>query len=135
VLRRPTRSSCRSVLLLGSAVLLLGGCASAQRPDVEQVATTFTDPAGDPEARCDLLAPATLKTFEESESGPCSEAIQQVPVGAGEVRSVEVWGGDAQVKLAGDTLFLTETHSGWRVTAAACRPHADAPYDCDVEGP
>jgi hypothetical protein len=131
VLRRPAPWGCL-VLLVGAAVLL-SGCSSAQRADVEAVATTFADPAGDPQTRCGLLAPTTLESFEESESAPCTEAIGQLPLEAGEVRSVEVWGGDAQVKLTGDTLFLTETHSGWRVTAAACRPEHEAPYDCEVE--
>jgi hypothetical protein len=132
VLPRSAPLTRRSLVLLGSTVLLLSGCSSAQRADVEQVATTFTDPSSDPEARCDLLAPATLDSFEQSTSAPCTEAIEQLPLDAGEVRSVEVWGADAQVKLGGDTLFLTETHSGWRITAAACRPQGDAPYDCEV---
>jgi hypothetical protein len=50
------------------------------------------------------------------------------------VESVEVWGRDAQVRLGGDTVFLTETDAGWRVTAA-CRPRGEAPYECQVEGP
>jgi hypothetical protein len=133
VLQRPAPPACRSLLLLGSAVLLVSGCSSAQRADVEQVATTFADPSGDPEARCDLLAPATRKSFEESRSTPCADTIGELPLGAGDVQSVEVWGGAAQVKLPGDTVFLTETHSGWRVTAAACRPQGEAPYDCEVE--
>lgn len=119
--------------VLACAALLLGGCSSASEADVEQVARTFADPAEDPAARCDLLAPETLATFEESEGAPCAEAITQLPTDAGDVRSVEVWGRDAQVKLTGDTVFLTETRAGWRVTAAACRAQADAPYDCEVE--
>jgi hypothetical protein len=123
------------LLLAGSAVLLLSGCSSAQEADAGRVASTFADPSGDPEARCALLAPATLAVLEEDESAPCAEAIAELPLDAGEVRSVEVWGGDAQVKLVGDTVFLTETGSGWKVTAAACRMRTDAPYDCQVEGP
>ncbi len=123
----------RRLALLVGVVLLLGGCSSTREADVEEVATTFADPSGDPEARCDLLAPNALAALEESESAPCTEAIGELMPEAGEVRSVEVWGGDAQVKLAGDTLFLTETTTGWKVTAAACRPQADAPYDCEVE--
>ena len=46
---------------------------------------------------------------------------------------MEIWGGDAQVALADDTVFLTETDTGWRVTAAVCRVRTDAPYDCEVE--
>ena len=51
------------------------------------------------------------------------------------MRSVQVWGGDAQVELADDTLFLTETTRGWRVAAAAVQPRDEAPYDCQVEAP
>ena len=117
------------------AALLVTGCSSAERPEVERVATTFEDPAEDPEVRCDLLAPATAAKLEQDQQAPCTEAIGQLPLEGGEVRSVEVWGSDAQVRLTGDTVFLTDTDSGWRVVAAACTPHEDAPYDCEVEGP
>jgi hypothetical protein len=125
------------VLLGGGAVLalLLTGCSSASEPEVEAVATAFENPAGDPQARCDLLAPATLTTFQADASAPCSDALLQVPLPGGDVTAVQVWGGDAQVRLGGDTLFLTETDAGWRVTAAGCEPHGEAPYDCEVEGP
>jgi hypothetical protein len=57
----------------------------------------------------------------------------QLPIHGGDVQSVEVWGRDAQVRLTGDTLFLAETHAGWRVIAAACRPQRDAPYEYEVQ--
>jgi hypothetical protein len=125
------------VLLGGGAALalLLTGCSSASEPDVAGVATAFEDPAGDPQARCDLLAPATLVALESEESLPCADALTQLPLPGGEVTAVEVWGGDAQVRLGGETVFLTETDAGWRVTAAGCAPHGEAPYDCEVEGP
>ncbi len=126
----------RAVLVavaVGSA--LLAGCSSSQVPEVERVASTFDDPSGDPEERCDLLVPATRAAFEQSEGAPCVEAIADLPLEGGSVESVEIWGGDAQVKLAGDTVFLTETSSGWRVTSAACRPQGEAPYECEVDAP
>jgi hypothetical protein len=123
-------------LLAGAGALaLLTGCSSASEPDVSAVATSFEDQAGDAQARCDLLAPATLTTFESDRSVPCADAIGDLPLAGGEVTSVEVWGGDAQVRLGGDTVFLTETDAGWRVTAAGCEPHGEAPYECEVEGP
>ena len=73
-----------------------------------------------------------VAALEKSESTNCADAIGQLPLDGGNVRSVQVWGGDAQVKLSGDTLFLTQTHAGWKVSAAACTPNADAPYDCEV---
>jgi hypothetical protein len=117
------------------AALLLGGCASTQDGDVRDVAAEFLDPGGAPDARCDLLAPATREALESDESAPCPDVIGDLQFGAGAVRSVKIWGGNAQVRLADDTLFLTETSTGWRVAAAACEPRGEAPYDCEVEGP
>ena len=123
------------VLLVVGLTALLAGCASTQQPEVEEVASTFEDPSADAEARCDLLAPATLAAFEKDQTAPCSDAVQQLSLDGGAVTSVEVWGGDAQVRMGGDTLFLTETRAGWRVAAAGCTSRGDAPYDCEVEGP
>jgi hypothetical protein len=120
------------MIAVGGLTVLLSGCSSTQRPAVEKVASAFDDPSEDAEARCDLLAPATLAAFEKDQTS-CTDAVQQLSVDGGEVTSVEVWGGDAQVRLAGDTVFLTETTSGWRVTAAGCTSQGDAPYDCEVE--
>ena len=92
-------------------------------------------PAGRRSPRCDLLAPTTLAAFEEDQTAPCTDAVQQLSLDGGAVTSVEVWGGDAQVRMDGDTLFLTETRAGWRVAAAGCTSRGDAPYDCEVEGP
>jgi hypothetical protein len=124
-----------AAVVLAAGAVLLTGCSSASQPEVEQVASTFEDPSSDPGERCDLLAPATLAAFEQDESAPCTDAIQDLPLAGGGVESVEIWGGDAQVTLSGDTVFLTETSAGWRITAAACAPRAEAPYDCEVEGP
>jgi hypothetical protein len=127
----------RAHLIRGGALLVLAvgltGCASAQEPEVQRVAAAFEDPAGDPGARCDLLSPKALEALEQDQSEPCDEAITQLPLAGGDVRAVEIGGGDAQVRLAGDTLFLTETRTGWRVTAAACRSNGEAPYDCEGE--
>ncbi|MGY1804276.1 hypothetical protein ACI78T_13450 [Blastococcus sp. SYSU D00922] len=114
------------------AILGVAGCGSLAADEVERVGAGFA--AGDPTDRCDLLAPATLTSLEQDEAEPCTEAIEQVPVGAGEVTSVEVWGAEAQVRLSDDTLFLTHTAEGWRVSAAGCTPQGeDRPYDCEVE--
>jgi hypothetical protein len=70
----------------------------------------------------------------EEESSTCEEAIGQVPLGAGKVTAVEVWGEEAQVRLTDDTLFLTRTTDGWRISAAACTPQGESlPYDCRLE--
>ena len=123
------------VAVASAAAALLTGCAGLEEDDAGRVAGAFEDPAAAPADRCALLAPATLQTLESDESAPCADVIGQVPLSGGAVEAVEVWGGEAQVRLAGDTVFLTETPSGWRVTAAACEPRGELPYDCQVEGP
>ncbi len=122
-------------VVLAAGAVLLTGCSSAHEPEVARVAGTFENPSGDPEQRCDLLAPATLAAFEQGESAPCTDAVQDLPLEGGSVESVEIWGRNAQVQLAGDTVFLTETGAGWRITSAGCTPRAEAPYDCEVDGP
>jgi hypothetical protein len=127
-------TSRRGCALVGAALaaLALTGCASTEEAEVERVATTFEDTSADPESRCGLLAPKTREQLETS--GSCASALGDLPLEGGEVESVEVWGGDAQVRLTDDTLFLTRTSAGWKVAAAACTPQAEGPYDCDVEG-
>ena len=130
-MRSVSRTSA-ALALTGAAALLLTGCAGAEEPEVERVATTFEDGSGDPESRCDLLTPKARERLERS--GPCAEQLGNLPLEGGQVESVEVWGGDAQVRLRGDTVFLTRTSAGWKVAAAACTPTAEGPYDCEVEG-
>ncbi len=126
----------RGLAVVGlAATAPLTGCAGLEEDDVGRVAGAFEDPAAAPAERCALLAPSTLQTLEAEESAPCADVIGQVPLPGGAVEAVEVWGGDAQVRLSGDTVFLTETPPGWLVTAAACEPRGELPYDCQVEGP
>lgn len=116
-----------------TAALLLTGCGGLADDQVARVAADFA--SGSPGKRCELLAPATFDALVEAESAECEEAVEEVPLGSGEVTEVHVWGEEAQAKLSGDTLFLTRTSSGWRVMAAACSPRGpDEPYDCQVEG-
>jgi hypothetical protein len=44
-----------------------------------------------------------------------------------------VYANEALVRLTGgDTVFLSDTHEGWRVDALGCRPHGNGPYDCEA---
>ncbi|MBN1091708.1 hypothetical protein JKP75_03450 [Blastococcus sp. TML/M2B] len=117
------------------AVLALASGCAAGADDARAVATAFEDPAGDPAQRCGLLAPASRAALESDGSASCAALIGELPLPGGDVTSVEVWGGEAQVRIGGDVVFLTETGAGWRVTAAACERRGEAPYDCEVEGP
>jgi hypothetical protein len=131
----PVRRRAVLPLLVAVGVLtpLLASCGSAAAPDVERVASVFENPAVDAGSRCDLLAPRTRETLEQS--ARCPDAIGHLPFRGGEVGSVQIWGGGAQAKVGGDTVFLTQTQAGWKVTAALCQPRGEAPYACQVEGP
>jgi hypothetical protein len=133
--RSPARTKRPALALLGAAGVLAAatGCTNADEPAVRTVAASFAD--GDPQARCDLLAPNTLTALQQEQQAPCAQAVDQLPLGRGQVVSVAVWGEDALVRLTDDTLFLTRTDRGWRVSAGACRPNEDGPYTCQLEGP
>ena len=118
----------------GVALMMLSGCANVADDEVARVATAFAQDAHDADARCSLLAPSTLATLTQQESSACPDAIAKIQVGSGRLISIQVWGEEAQAKLADDTLFLTRTAHGWRVLAAACRPRSEQqPYDCQLQ--
>ncbi|MFI9150984.1 hypothetical protein [Streptomyces sp. NPDC053367] len=84
---------------------------------------------------CAALAPETRQELEQSAESPCPEALLQEDLSyRGRVRSVQVYGQQAQVVLDGDTLFLSRFPTGWRVTAAGCEPRPQRPYQCQVKG-
>lgn len=123
-------------LLLVATPFVLAGCADARTGAVEEAATSFVQDlgSGDLAGACDLLAPATRERVERA--GTCAGVLGGARLPAGSrVQSSEVWGTSALVRTAGDTLFLTETDGGWKVSAAGCRSRGEAPYDCAVEGP
>jgi hypothetical protein len=127
------RTRCATVAS-AAAVLLLTGCGSLDADGVHDAAEGFAAAGNDAAARCALLARQTLSSLEKDESAPCQDAIQDMPVGTGDLRSVEVWGEEAQAKLEDDTLFLTRTPDGWRISAAGCTPQGpERPYHCQVE--
>lgn len=116
-------------------VLLLGGCAGTQDEPATDAAQELLDSArdGDGARACDLLAPATRSELESSSGSPCEEAIleEDLGEGTGDVR-VEVYDTSAQVKVGGDTVFLSRFDGRWLVVAAACTAVPARPYDCSV---
>ena len=100
------------------------GCSSAAQPAVETVAGQFASAVArhDGEAACALLtddARRDTETFGRS----CAAQLADLP-DPGAVQQVEVWSDAAQVRLAGDTVFLLRFPDGWRVSAAGCAPRA-----------
>ena len=93
--------------------------------------------ASDPAAACALLAPRTRESVEQ-DGAPCAQALGDEDLPApGRRTAVTVAGHSAQVRYAGETVFLSLFDDGWRVTAAGCSrtsPDPAVPYDCAVEG-
>ena len=136
--RAPVRTTSLLAVGLAAALMLVGCGADGERRQAAEVADTFTaDVSADPQAACGLLAPRTVQSVEQ-DGQPCARALVQddLPTPRGHT-SVTVAGHSAQVRYAGETVFLALFDDGWRVTAAGCsRPSPDpaVPYDCTVEG-
>ena len=129
MIRRWGRWSAGVALVAGTVA-----CSSAAQPAVEAAATQFADALArhDGEAACALLtddARRGTETFGRS----CADQLATLP-DPGAVEQVEVWSDAAQVRLAGDTVFLLRFPDGWRVGAAGCTPEEEAPYRCEVQG-
>jgi hypothetical protein len=124
---------------LAVAGLALTGCASVEnRGDAAaSVALRLLTAAqsDDGAGACAVLAPETRAELIDSAGRPCPEAIldEDLP-GPGRVEATAVFGQWAQVRLAGDTLFLAVFPEGWRVVAAGCTPRPERPYDCTLQG-
>jgi hypothetical protein len=122
------------IVLAASSLLALTGCADGGRTAAAGAVASrmlAAVAAADGTTACALLAPRTAATFENA----CPRAIleQKLPP-PGRVRSAQVFGQWAQVRLDGDTVFLAVFPGGWRVVAAGCTPQGSRPYDCTVEG-
>ena len=117
----------------------LAGCgADGERHEAGAAADRFAaDVAADPAAACALLAPRTLESVEK-DGTPCPQALPEDDLPTPGSRGVvSVAGHSAQVRYAGDTVFLALFDDGWRVTAAGCSRTSDdpaTPYDCAIEG-
>jgi hypothetical protein len=122
--------------LLVTSVGALVGCsgsstAAAPRAAAEAFERALT--AGDGTAACRLLAPDTRSAVVQNADGPCPHGLgeERLPP-ADHVLSTEVWGRAAQVRLDGDTVFLSRFPGGWKVLAAGCTSRPEAPYDCKL---
>ncbi|MCA2185458.1 hypothetical protein [Nonomuraea cavernae] len=120
--------------LAALALLLAAGCAVDTAAPARAAARFHTAVAAhQDEAACAMLTrQAARKLPDPGET--CATALGDLRLGpGGRVTSVEVWGDDAVVRLAGDTVFLHRFTDGWRVRAAGCEPERDLPYDCALE--
>jgi hypothetical protein len=119
------------------AFVLVGGC-SARDSDTEaavQVTARFYDAfvMQDGATACAVLAPETAHAVEKSASAPCATALfdEELP-DPGAVMKTDVFGSEARVVLAHDTVFLSDFNGTWKVAAAGCSERPALPYDCQI---
>jgi hypothetical protein len=129
----------RTALLLALAALLVS-CGSGERErDAAAVSDNFHAALeqGDGQAACEELSEETASKLEDTEGGPCEEAILDLELPAGATSaSAEVYVTSAYVDLVeAGSVFLDKGDDGWKVSAAGCLPAAgDLPLDCELEG-
>jgi hypothetical protein len=135
----------RPGIALGAAILTIvllasvAGCAGLN-PGTSEAGTTALGfhsalGSGDHARACELLIPAAVEKLEAGAAGTCPEKLAQLDVPAAtSVQDSVAYGSNAQVIMDQDTLFLTRSGDGWKITAAGCTARGERPYDCEVEG-
>lgn len=136
-MRRLRRNGALVFLILLGPVLAGCGGAGERSSAVSAAALGFERllRSDDPTALCAALAPDTRSAVETSGNAPCEKAItSQRPPSGGAAHHVDVYGRQARVVLASDTLFLSLFADGWKVVAAGCTPRQGHPYQCTLQG-
>lgn len=120
-----------------AAVLMSTSCGSVA---VEQDAASAAARSfyanladGNAAAACAELVPETRHQLEESQGGPCTQALSTLQLRADGVRVVDVYGDEGRVVLNGDTAFVSKFGNHWRIAAAGCKERQKLPYDCQLE--
>ncbi|MGW6707704.1 hypothetical protein ACWGDE_22830 [Streptomyces sp. NPDC054956] len=125
-------------LVAGLVCLAATGCATVGEREAaaEAAATGFEQAlvAADTTRMCGALAPSTREELESD--GPCDRALTELklPPNAGRAERVDVYGAQARVVFAGDSVFLASFPEGWKITAAGCTPRPGRPYRCELKG-
>ena len=126
--------------LLAIAAVALSGCGqSADRDTVRATSTRFLAAyaAYQGDAACAALSQDTRKELVSQEKKPCADAIGSVELEPGPVRHVDVELTNAKVDLGGgESLFLSEEATGWKISAVGCKPQGDprnTPMDCELQ--
>ena len=92
--------------------------ALRREPAVSAVAGQFGEAVArhDGAAACAMLTDDARRTTPRPSAATARSQLATLP-DPGAVQQVEVWGDAAQVRLAGDTVFLLRFPDGWRVSA------------------
>jgi hypothetical protein len=131
-----TRIGWRAGLIVLVMCLMSACSGSSGQEPVKMVTQQFLDAVGtgNTAAACAQLAPRARDSLTRG-AGTCESTLSSVKLPGDPVGSVAVWSDEAQVKTAGDTVFLHEFSTGWRITGAGCRPENEQVYSCAVGGP
>jgi hypothetical protein len=122
--------------LLG-LVLVAGGCGTSsdrdQARDAAQALYAAVD-RHDGTSACAQMSPSLRSELVGDEGRSCPKAVLDLRLAGATADRVVVYADAALVRLAGgDTVFLSDTHLGWRVDALGCRPAGKGPYDCEAQ--
>lgn len=126
------------VILVAAVAVALAGCGTRGREsDIRAVADRFLTAVDqrDGSTACALLTAQARQALASSEREPCARAVVALRVGAPPVARPQVFvTNGAAVASRGKWLFLDDTGSGWRISAAGCTPMPRGePYDCDLK--
>src|SRR5687767_1768938 len=126
----------RSAVLGLLVAVALAGCGQAEESSAGSAAEEFMQAieSGDGVTACGLLSPATRSELEQSSGEACAQAVLAEDIQGGSTVDVNVFDTMAQVRFDNDAVFLSHFDTGWLVTAAACKPVPDKPYDCNIKG-
>lgn len=112
---------------------VVAGCgADGREAGAAGAASRFLSSLDKPDSACALLSPKA-RTALESGGEPCARALADLRLPGGQVTDATVWSERARVRTNGDTLFLVELDTGWRVTAAGCGHRTEDTYECALE--
>jgi hypothetical protein len=92
----------------------------------------------DDRAACSQLSEDTRTELESQEKQACRRALDALDLKGGSVTRVQVFVTNAKADLSsGDSVFLDQGPSGWRLSAIGCEVQggkpADRPYDCELQ--
>jgi hypothetical protein len=125
-----------ALLALGAAGCGPGDDRAAARAVAERFLAALE--SGDGAAACAQLSVDTREALEADEQAACREAIHTLGLEPAPLAGVQVFIVSAWAELdGGESVFLSETAEGWRVSAAGCTPGggdpAGVPLDCELE--
>jgi hypothetical protein len=125
-----------ALCVLTSSTTVTACSAGPQRVGVSSAAVSFVSALErkDGAAACRLLTSDAQQSVAGATNIACPNAILSVDEQGTMVRSVQVWGDAAQVRVGSDVLFLRRLSAGWRISAAGCKTQPKGPYQCEVTG-